>query len=157
MALRITRPGLKAIAVGDVPGDQQGSEDEPANLENAAMAGAAIDAKRRRPKFRSVARAGDDTAPPTLVGAAVRRHLDDDTLEDTRQLICAHVARVEVRPEELAIMCRSGADEPRSRDHQQNRCSSSCRLRIIHDPVGPKRAITLSRKNWHSAAKRAVV
>jgi hypothetical protein len=27
--------------------------------------------------------------------------------------------------------CRSGADDPLSRDHQQNRCSSSCRLRII--------------------------
>jgi site-specific DNA recombinase len=37
------------------------------------------------------------------VGVAVRRHLDDDTLEDTRQLIHAHVARVEVRPAELAI------------------------------------------------------
>jgi hypothetical protein len=27
----------------------------------------------------------------------------------------------------------------------------------FHDPVGPKPAITLSRKNWHSAAKRAVL
>jgi site-specific DNA recombinase len=40
----------------------------------------------------------------TVVGAAVRRYLDDDTMEDTRQLIRAHVARVEVRPAELAIM-----------------------------------------------------
>jgi site-specific DNA recombinase len=37
-----------------------------------------------------------------VVGAAMRRHLDD-TVEDTRQLIRAHVARVEVRPAELAI------------------------------------------------------
>jgi site-specific DNA recombinase len=39
-----------------------------------------------------------------VVGAAARRHIDDDTLEDTRQLIRAHVARVEVRPAELAII-----------------------------------------------------
>jgi site-specific DNA recombinase len=38
-----------------------------------------------------------------MIGAAVRRHADDDTLEDTRQLIRVHVARVEVRPAELAI------------------------------------------------------
>jgi site-specific DNA recombinase len=38
-----------------------------------------------------------------VVGAAVRRHLADDTVEDTRQLISAHVAHVEVRPAELAI------------------------------------------------------
>jgi site-specific DNA recombinase len=38
-----------------------------------------------------------------VVGAAVRRHLDDDSLEDTRLMIRAHVARVEVRPVELAI------------------------------------------------------
>jgi site-specific DNA recombinase len=37
-----------------------------------------------------------------VVGAAVRRHLDD-TVEDTRPLIRAHVTRVEVRPAELAI------------------------------------------------------
>jgi site-specific DNA recombinase len=38
-----------------------------------------------------------------VVGAAVRLHIDDGTLEDTRQLIRARVARVEVRPAELAI------------------------------------------------------
>jgi hypothetical protein len=63
MALRITRPGLKAIAVEEDPDDRQASEDEPATLENAAMADA--DTKRRRPKARSVARAGDDTAAST--------------------------------------------------------------------------------------------
>jgi Protein of unknown function (DUF3489) len=61
MALRITKPGLNAIAVEEDPSDQQASEDEPANLENATMA---VAAKRRRPKARSVARAGDDTAGP---------------------------------------------------------------------------------------------
>jgi site-specific DNA recombinase len=47
-----------------------------------------------------------------VVGAAVRRHLDDDTLEDTRQLIRAHVARVEVRPAELAITLTASVDAP---------------------------------------------
>jgi hypothetical protein len=70
MALRITKLGLKAIAVGDVPGDQQGSEDEPATIENATMAGATVAAKRRRPKARSVARTGDDTAAPAPGGRA---------------------------------------------------------------------------------------
>jgi hypothetical protein len=45
-----------------------------------------------------------------MVGAAVQRHLDDDTLEDTRKLINAHVARVEVRPAELAIMLAAPVD-----------------------------------------------
>jgi site-specific DNA recombinase len=45
-----------------------------------------------------------------VVGAAVRHHLDDDTQEDTRQLIRAHVARVEVRPAELAITLAASVD-----------------------------------------------
>ena len=47
-----------------------------------------------------------------VVGAAVRRHLDDDTLEDTRQLILTHVARVEVRPAELAVTLAASVDTP---------------------------------------------
>ncbi len=45
-----------------------------------------------------------------VIGAAVRRHLDDDTVQDTRQLIRAHVARVEVRPSELAITLTASAE-----------------------------------------------
>jgi site-specific DNA recombinase len=45
-----------------------------------------------------------------VVGAAVRRHLDDDSLEDTRQMIRAHVARVEVRPGKLAITLAAPVD-----------------------------------------------
>jgi site-specific DNA recombinase len=62
-----------------------------------------------------------------LVGAAVRRHLDDDTLEDTRQLIRAHVARVEVRPTELAITLAAFADAP----------GSDSRTSDQHDDVSP--------------------
>jgi site-specific DNA recombinase len=45
-----------------------------------------------------------------VVGAAVQRHLDDDSLEDTRQLIRTHVHRVEVRPAELAITLAASVD-----------------------------------------------
>jgi site-specific DNA recombinase len=45
-----------------------------------------------------------------VVGAAVRRHLDDDSLKDTRQVMRAHVARVEVRPVELAITLAASVD-----------------------------------------------
>jgi hypothetical protein len=44
MALRITKGGLKAIAVEDDPGDQQGGEDGPTALDDATTAPAA-DAK----------------------------------------------------------------------------------------------------------------
>jgi hypothetical protein len=71
MALRITKPGLKAIAVEEDPGDQQASEDEPAGLEDATTAGAAVAAERGRPRPRSGARTGDDMAGPT---AGARAH-----------------------------------------------------------------------------------
>src|ERR1700722_12683587 len=47
MALRVTKRGLKAIAVEEDPGDQHGSEDKPAALEEATTA-AAPDAKPKR-------------------------------------------------------------------------------------------------------------
>jgi site-specific DNA recombinase len=69
-----------------------------------------------------------------VVGAAVRRHLDDDTLEDTRQLIRAHVTRVEVRPAELAITLAAsvGAAMPPSSTEQ-----SLGPDRDQHDGVSP--------------------
>jgi DNA invertase Pin-like site-specific DNA recombinase len=45
-----------------------------------------------------------------VVGAAVRRHLGDESLEDTRELIRARVARVEVRPSELVITMAEADD-----------------------------------------------
>jgi Protein of unknown function (DUF3489) len=65
MALRITKRGLKGIAVEDDPGDQQGSEDEPAALEDAATAGAG-DAKRRRVSTRSAKDASKDSVAAVL-------------------------------------------------------------------------------------------
>ena len=64
MALRITRCGLKAIAVEDDPGDQQGSEDEPATLKIAVTVVAAADAKGRRATARSDKDAGKIPLPP---------------------------------------------------------------------------------------------
>jgi hypothetical protein len=60
MALRITKHGLKAIAVEDDPGDQHGSEDKPAALEGATTAGAA-DAKPGRAAARSDKDVGKDS------------------------------------------------------------------------------------------------
>ena len=54
MALRITKRGLKAIAVEDDPDDQQGSEDRLAALEGAATA----DARRREAPARGSLRQG---------------------------------------------------------------------------------------------------
>jgi hypothetical protein len=60
MALRITKGGLQAIAVEDGPGNQHGSEDEPAALEDVTTAGAA-DANRGRAAARSDKDAGKDS------------------------------------------------------------------------------------------------
>jgi hypothetical protein len=62
MALRITRRGLKAIAVEEGPGDRQASEGEPATLQNATMAGTAADARRGRVTARSDKDAGKDSS-----------------------------------------------------------------------------------------------
>jgi Protein of unknown function (DUF3489) len=63
MALRITKRGLKAIAVEDDPGGQHGSEEKPAALECATTAGAA-DAKPRR-----AARSGKDSGKDSIAAA----------------------------------------------------------------------------------------
>jgi Protein of unknown function (DUF3489) len=60
MALRITKRGLKAIAVEDDPGDQHESENEPAALEDATTAPAA-DTKPERAAARSDRDAGKDS------------------------------------------------------------------------------------------------
>jgi hypothetical protein len=68
MALRITKGGLKAIAVEDT-GDRHGSEGEPAVLEDATTAGAA-DAKPER----AAARSGKDAGKASIAapGAQTR-------------------------------------------------------------------------------------
>ena len=58
MALRITKRGLKAIAVGDDPGDQHGSENERAALEEATTA---ADTKPGRAAARSGRNARKDS------------------------------------------------------------------------------------------------
>jgi site-specific DNA recombinase len=66
-----------------------------------------------------------------VVGAAVRRHLDDGTLEDTRQLIRAYVARVEVRPAELAITLAASVDAPGSDSHSDQHDRGSPAILIV--------------------------
>jgi hypothetical protein len=67
MALRITKRGLKAIAVEEDPGDQHGSEDKPAALEEATTA-AAADAKPKRVAARSGKDAGKDSVAAAHAG-----------------------------------------------------------------------------------------
>jgi hypothetical protein len=62
MALRITKHGLKAIAVEDESGDQDGSEDEPAAAEDDTTAGAP-DAKGGQVTVRPDKDAGKDAVP----------------------------------------------------------------------------------------------
>src|SRR3984957_14886316 len=63
MALRVTKRGLKAIAVEDDPDDQYGSDDEPAALEDATTAGA-VDAKPKRAAARSGKGPGEGSGAP---------------------------------------------------------------------------------------------
>ena len=67
MALRVTKRGLKAIAVEDDPDDQYGSDDEPAALEDATTAGA-VDAKPKRAAARSGKDAGKDSVAAAHAG-----------------------------------------------------------------------------------------
>jgi Protein of unknown function (DUF3489) len=67
MALRITKRGLKAIAVENDPSDQQGSEDQPTALDDATTAPAA-DAKPERASARSGKDAGRDSIAAAPAG-----------------------------------------------------------------------------------------
>jgi hypothetical protein len=67
MALRITKRGLKAIAVENDPSDQQGSEDQPTALDDATTPPAA-DAKPERAAARSGKDAGKDSIAAAPAG-----------------------------------------------------------------------------------------
>jgi Protein of unknown function (DUF3489) len=143
MALRITKPGLKAIAVEEDPGDQQASEDEPANLENATMAGATVAAKRRRPKARSVARANDDTAGPAP-GARAR----------SKQ---ARIIELLQRPEGAtiaAVMEVTGWQQHSVRGFFAGAVRKKLGLTLVSDKIGDERIYRIAPPVVPKAAKR---
>jgi site-specific DNA recombinase len=106
-----------------------------------------------------------------VVGAAIRRHLDDDTLDDTRQLIRAHVARVEVRPAELAIMVASpahaatasssaaglpGSDSRTSHSDQHDRASPAILIVPWIKPPTKRRRDIIAPDQGRAAASRPI-
>jgi site-specific DNA recombinase len=101
-----------------------------------------------------------------VVGAAAQRHLDDDTLEDTRKLINAHVARVEVRPAELAIMLAAPVDaatapssavqSPGSDSDQHDGASPAILIIPWTKPPAKRRRDIIGPEQGHKAASRLV-
>jgi site-specific DNA recombinase len=101
-----------------------------------------------------------------MVGAAVQRHLDDDTLEDTRKLINAHVARVEVRPAELAIMLAapvgdatapsSAVQSPGSDSDQHDGASPAILIVPWIKPPAKRRRELIAPEQGHKAASQPI-
>jgi site-specific DNA recombinase len=95
-----------------------------------------------------------------VVGAAVRCHVDDDTLEDPRQLIRAHVARVEVRPAELAITLAAlatalpGTDDRASHNHDVG--SPAILIVPWTKPPAKRRRELIAPEQGHEAATRPI-
>jgi site-specific DNA recombinase len=101
-----------------------------------------------------------------VVRAAVRRHLDNDTLEDTRQLIRAHVTRVEVRPAELAITLAapvgdatapsSAVQSPGSDSDQHDGASPAILIVPWTKPPAKRRRELIAPEQGHKAASQPI-
>jgi Protein of unknown function (DUF3489) len=128
MALRITKGGLKAIAVEDDPGDQQGSEDEPAALEDAATACAPIDAKRRRVLTRSAKDAGKDSVAAVSGGQTRSKR--------------ARIIELLQRPEGAtiaAVMAATGWQQHSVRGFFAGAVREKLGLTLVSDKIGDER------------------
>jgi hypothetical protein len=127
IALRITKRGLKAIAVEEDPVDQQGSEDEPATLEGATMPGTA-GAKRRRAAARLDENASKDSIAAAPAGQTRSRQ--------------AQIIELLQRPEGAtiaAVMAATGWQQHSVRGFFAGAVRKKLGLTLVSDKIGDDR------------------